>query len=228
MSPEVAQPLAILGVAATSSGSNSVVECQLPKLKVAGSTPVSRSITFNHFDPQRLVFVDEAGGRHGPVACVGATRRNWSSRGRRIGGPMTMIGAIRQDLGHAQHQWRAVTKVTFTVWVRQRLAPRLRPGTRRARCARTWTRPFAPSKPVERRCASCRPTLTTSIRSKRRGVSSRTSEAMRPARHVRCAASRKPRAMWSHRASEVAGRPPSPAPLLSTHSSQYSVGPSFH
>ena len=44
MSPEAAQPLAILGVAATSSGSNSVVECQLPKLKVAGSTPVSRSI----------------------------------------------------------------------------------------------------------------------------------------------------------------------------------------
>ena len=28
----------------TLSGSNSVVECQLPKLKVAGSTPVSRSI----------------------------------------------------------------------------------------------------------------------------------------------------------------------------------------
>ena len=29
------------------SGSNSVVECQLPKLDVAGSTPVSRSI-FNN------------------------------------------------------------------------------------------------------------------------------------------------------------------------------------
>ena len=27
-------------------GSNSVVECQLPKLDVAGSTPVSRSIFF--------------------------------------------------------------------------------------------------------------------------------------------------------------------------------------
>ncbi len=27
----------------TTSGSNSVVECQLPKLKVAGSNPVSRS-----------------------------------------------------------------------------------------------------------------------------------------------------------------------------------------
>ena len=29
------------------SGSNSVVECQLPKLDVAGSTPVSRSNFFN-------------------------------------------------------------------------------------------------------------------------------------------------------------------------------------
>jgi hypothetical protein len=32
---------------AATSGSNSVVECQLPKLDVAGSTPVSRSIFFN-------------------------------------------------------------------------------------------------------------------------------------------------------------------------------------
>jgi hypothetical protein len=30
------------------SGSNSVVECQLPKLDVAGSTPVSRSIFLQH------------------------------------------------------------------------------------------------------------------------------------------------------------------------------------
>jgi hypothetical protein len=29
------------------SGSNSAVECQLPKLDVAGSIPVSRSIVFN-------------------------------------------------------------------------------------------------------------------------------------------------------------------------------------
>jgi hypothetical protein len=29
--------------ASKASGSNSVVECQLPKLDVAGSTPVSRS-----------------------------------------------------------------------------------------------------------------------------------------------------------------------------------------
>ena len=30
------------------SGSNSVVECQLPKLDVAGSNPVSRSNLFSH------------------------------------------------------------------------------------------------------------------------------------------------------------------------------------
>jgi hypothetical protein len=34
--------LVIVGM--TESGSNSVVECQLPKLDVAGSNPVSRSI----------------------------------------------------------------------------------------------------------------------------------------------------------------------------------------
>ena len=32
------------------SGSNSVVECQLPKLDVAGSIPVSRSIHHNEAD----------------------------------------------------------------------------------------------------------------------------------------------------------------------------------
>ena len=32
---------------ANSSGSNSAVECQLPKLNVAGSIPVSRSKVFN-------------------------------------------------------------------------------------------------------------------------------------------------------------------------------------
>ena len=36
----------VLRYAKTLSGSNSVVECQLPKLNVAGSIPVSRSKTF--------------------------------------------------------------------------------------------------------------------------------------------------------------------------------------
>ena len=42
------------------SGSNSVVECQLPKLDVAGSNPVSRSIRINglhHFVPPCAPFV---------------------------------------------------------------------------------------------------------------------------------------------------------------------------
>ena len=32
------------------SGSNSVVECQLPKLDVTGSSPVSRSNPFNNLE----------------------------------------------------------------------------------------------------------------------------------------------------------------------------------
>ena len=35
--------LNLLELSSTSSGSNSAVECQLPKLDVAGSIPVSRS-----------------------------------------------------------------------------------------------------------------------------------------------------------------------------------------
>jgi hypothetical protein len=38
------------------SGRNSVVECQLPKLDVAGSTPVARSkISLNHFRAKRVI-----------------------------------------------------------------------------------------------------------------------------------------------------------------------------
>ena len=35
-------------ITAPLSGRNSVVECQLPKLDVAGSSPVARSINFNY------------------------------------------------------------------------------------------------------------------------------------------------------------------------------------
>ena len=61
----------------------------------------------------------------------------WVRRGQELVEPrptnwgpnLTMIGAIRQDQWVTlSTKWRAVTKVTFTVWVRQRLAPRLRPG----------------------------------------------------------------------------------------------------
>ncbi len=37
------------------SGSNSVVECQLPKLNVAGSIPVSRSNRFNSLPSFQLL-----------------------------------------------------------------------------------------------------------------------------------------------------------------------------
>ena len=47
VSSRVVEVLGILKPFRPTSGSNSVVECQLPKLKVAGSTPVSRSILFN-------------------------------------------------------------------------------------------------------------------------------------------------------------------------------------
>ena len=61
----------------------------------------------------------------------------WVRRGQELVEPrptnwgpnLPMIGAIRQDQWVTlSTKWRAVTKVTFTVWVRQRLAPRLRPG----------------------------------------------------------------------------------------------------
>jgi transposase len=83
-------------------------------------------------DPQRLVFVDEAGAN----IAMGRSHA-WVRRGQELveprptnwGSNLTMIGAIRQDQWVTlSTKWRAVTKVTFTVWVRQRLAPRLRPG----------------------------------------------------------------------------------------------------
>ena len=39
-------PLILLYLQMKTSGSNSVVECQLPKLDVVGSSPISRSISF--------------------------------------------------------------------------------------------------------------------------------------------------------------------------------------
>ena len=79
-------------------------------------------------NPQRLVFVDEAGAN----IAMGWSQA-WVRRGQELVEPrptnwgpnLTMIGAIRQDpWGTLSTKWRAVTKVTFTVWVRQRLAPR--------------------------------------------------------------------------------------------------------
>ena len=51
-----ARAVGLPGLILTVSGSNSVVECQLPKLDVAGSTPVSRSNfsdTYGRWAPQK-------------------------------------------------------------------------------------------------------------------------------------------------------------------------------
>ena len=46
--------LNLLELSSTSSGSNSAVECQLPKLDVAGSIPVSRSIFSITYDQPEI------------------------------------------------------------------------------------------------------------------------------------------------------------------------------
>ncbi len=83
-------------------------------------------------NPDRLVFIDEAGaniamGRsHAWVqrgtAYVEARPMNW-------GDNLTMVGALRRD-GWVTlcTKWRAVNSDTFLTWVRRHLRPRLRPG----------------------------------------------------------------------------------------------------
>jgi hypothetical protein len=61
-------PLTIVSLSANNKnyqwrrGSNSVVECQLPKLDVAGSTPVSRSIKF--FSHSFLILLSRKGAKN--------------------------------------------------------------------------------------------------------------------------------------------------------------------
>ena len=83
-------------------------------------------------DPKRLVFLDEAGAN----IAMGRSHA-WVMRGEEYVEPrpmnwgknLTLIGAVRLNgwvtLGT---QWGAATKVTFTTWVRDRLAPRLHRG----------------------------------------------------------------------------------------------------
>jgi hypothetical protein len=52
-------------------GSNSVVECQLPKLDVAGSNPVSRSIFSITYEPRRSAFVSFASIKRGLLRLQG-------------------------------------------------------------------------------------------------------------------------------------------------------------
>ena len=69
------------------SGSNSVVECQLPKLDVAGSSPVSRSLKFPHIaallsgPPSSLAALESSR----PAVQPASTESNRSKRCR-IGG----------------------------------------------------------------------------------------------------------------------------------------------
>jgi transposase len=83
-------------------------------------------------DPRRLVFVDESGAH----LAMGRSHA-WVRRGAEYVEPrpvnwgrnLTLIGAIRHDRWVTlSTRWQAVTSVSFTTWVRDRLAPRLRRG----------------------------------------------------------------------------------------------------
>jgi transposase len=83
-------------------------------------------------DPDRLVFLDEAGanlamGRS--HAWVLRGREHVESRPMNWGDNLTLVGAVRRTgwvtLGT---KWRAMTGDAFLAWVRRSLAPRLREG----------------------------------------------------------------------------------------------------
>jgi len=83
-------------------------------------------------DPNRLVFLDEAGAN----LAMGRSHV-WVQRGEEYveprpmnwGDNLTLVGAIRRDGWLVLNtKWRAMTKIAFIDWVRRRLAPRLRPG----------------------------------------------------------------------------------------------------
>jgi len=83
-------------------------------------------------DPDRLVFVDEAGAN----LAMGRSHV-WVQRGEEYvesrpmnwGDNLTLVGAIRRRGWLAlSTKWQAMTRVGFVEWVRHRLAPRLRRG----------------------------------------------------------------------------------------------------
>lgn len=83
-------------------------------------------------DPDRLVFIDEAGAN----IAMGRSHA-WVQRGTEYvearpmnwGDNLTMIGALRRNgWVTLSTKWRAVNSDTFRAWVRSRLRPRLRPG----------------------------------------------------------------------------------------------------
>jgi transposase len=83
-------------------------------------------------DPDRLVFIDEAGaniamGRS--HAWVQRGTEHVEARPMNWGDNLTMIGALRRDgWVTLSTKWRAVNHDSFLTWVRCRLAPRLRRG----------------------------------------------------------------------------------------------------
>lgn len=85
-----------------------------------------------HIDPERLVFLDEAGanlsmGRS--HAWVKKGRVHVEPRPMNWGKNLTLIGAIRRrGWVTLATQWTAATAESFVTWVRRRLAPGLRPG----------------------------------------------------------------------------------------------------
>lgn len=83
-------------------------------------------------DPQRLVFIDESGanlamGRSHAWVLPG--EEHIEPRPMNWGTNLSLMGAVRLEgwvtLGT---KWNAVNGRDFTAWVRDRLAPRLRPG----------------------------------------------------------------------------------------------------
>ena len=83
-------------------------------------------------DPNRLVFVDEAGAN----LAMGRSHV-WVKRGEEYvesrpmnwGDNLTLVGAIRRcGWVVLSSKWRAMNTVAFIAWVQRRLAPRLRRG----------------------------------------------------------------------------------------------------
>jgi len=83
-------------------------------------------------DPDRLVFLDEAGAN----LAMGRSHV-WVKRGEEYveprpmnwGDNLTLVGAIRRGGWVTLNtKWRAMNRIAFITWVRRRLAPRLRMG----------------------------------------------------------------------------------------------------
>jgi transposase len=83
-------------------------------------------------DPDRLVFVDEAGANLAMGRSHAWVRRGTEyveARPMNWGDNLTMIGAMRRARWMTlSTRWRAMTKPRFLTWVRRSLVPHLQPG----------------------------------------------------------------------------------------------------